>query len=103
ERARIAGNATLAWPAPPRAEDAIDDQEHDLAVLRTLLDEKNQQAVKGHAHYLLKLNECLRRSVIDRWSRGERRWSVNDGLTRITAATKDALAERRLTARAYSL
>src|SRR5689334_23897693 len=34
ERARHAGNATLAWPAPPRPDDAIDDQEHDLAVLR---------------------------------------------------------------------
>jgi CRISPR/Cas system-associated exonuclease Cas4 (RecB family) len=103
ERARMAGNATLAWPAPPRPDDAIDDQEHDLAVLRTLLDEKHPHAVKGHAHYLLKLNECLRRSVIDRWSRGERRWSVNDGLTRVTTATREPLAERRLTARSYSL
>ena len=36
ESARIAGNATLAWPAPPDPNDAIDDQEHDLAVLRRL-------------------------------------------------------------------
>ena len=87
-RARDAGNATLAWPAPPRPEDAIDDQEHDLAVLRVLLDEKDREAVKGHAHYLLKLNECLRRSVIDRWARGEARWSVNDGLTRVSNDTR---------------
>ncbi len=102
-RARDAGNATLAWPAPPRPEDAIDDQEHDLAVLRVLLDEKDRQAVKGHAHYLLKLNECLRRSVIDRWGRGEARWSTNDGLTRVANDTRDALAAQRLTARSYSL
>ena len=70
-RARVAGNATLAWPAPPDPRDAIDDQEHDLAVLRQLLDEQDREQVKGHAHYLLKLNECLRRSVIDRWARGE--------------------------------
>ena len=38
-RAREAGDATLAWPAPTRPADAIDDQEHDLAVLRQLLDE----------------------------------------------------------------
>ena len=31
QRAREAGDATLAWPAPSDPEDAIDDQEHDLA------------------------------------------------------------------------
>jgi len=102
-RARDAGNATLAWPAPPDPREAIDDQEHDLAVLRQLLDEHDREAVKGHAHYLLKLNECLRRSVIDRWARGEARWSVNDGLTRVSADTREALAAQRLTARPYSL
>ena len=103
QQAREAGNATLAWPAPPRPEDAIDDQEHDLAVLRGLLDERDRDAVKGHAHYLLKLNECLRRSVIDRWRRGEPRWSVNDGLTRVSDDTREMLARQRLTARSYSL
>jgi ATP-dependent helicase/nuclease subunit B len=102
-RARDAGDATLAWPAPSRPEDAIDDQEHDLAVLRALLDETDPAAVRGHAHYLLKLNECLRRSVVDRWARGERRWSPSDGLIRLSPYTKDALASRRLTARPYSL
>ena len=102
-KARDAGDATLAWPAPSRPEAAIDDQEHDLAVLRLLLDEQDPAAVRGHAHYLLKLNECLRRSVVDRWARGERRWSPSDGLIRISPYTKDALAGRRLTARAYSL
>ena len=102
-RARDAGDATLAWPAPSRPEEAIDDQEHDLAVLRNLLDEKDRGAVRGHAHYLLKLNECLRRSVVGRWARGEPRWSVSDGLTRVSTGTRDALAAQRLTARSYSL
>ena len=101
--AREAGDAMLAWPAPTRPADAIDDQEHDLAVLRQLLDEQDPARVKGHAHYLLKLNECLRRSVVDRWARGERRWSSSDGLIRVSPHTKNALASRRLTARAYSL
>ncbi len=103
ERARVAGSATLAWPAPPRPEDAIDDQEHDLAVLRRLLDEKDRAAVKGHAHYLLSLNECLRRSVIDRWARGQTRWSPNDGLTAVSPQTAPALDAHRLTTRSYSL
>ena len=103
EDARDAGHATLAWPAPPRPEDAIDDQEHDLSVLRRLLDEPDRAAVRGHAHYLLKLNENLRRSVVGRWARGEPRWSVHDGLIRVSAQTKAALAAQRLAERPYSL
>jgi CRISPR/Cas system-associated exonuclease Cas4 (RecB family) len=102
QHAREAGDATLAWPAPTSPEDAIDHQEHDLAVLRRLLDDVNPAAVKGHAHYLLKLNECLRRSVVDRWARGQRRWSPNDGLTRVQPYTRDALAAQRLNVRSYS-
>jgi ATP-dependent helicase/nuclease subunit B len=103
QRARDAGNAMLAWPAPSRPEDAIDDQEHDLAVLRRLLDEKDRKAVRGHANYLLGLNECLRRSVVDRWAHGQRRWSPNDGLIHGSAATAPALIASRLTARSYSV
>ena len=102
ERAREAGNATLAWPAPSRADDAIDDQEHDLAVLRGLLDENDGAAVKGHAHYLLGLNECLRRSVVDRWAHGQTRWSKNDGLIGQSASIAAPLAARRLTVHSYS-
>ncbi len=101
-RARQAGDATLAWPSPTRPEDAIDDQEHDLAVLRGLLDEPDPDAVRGHAHYLLKLNPCLRRSVVDRWARGQDRWSSGDGLTRVTRQTAPALQAQRLSAREYS-
>jgi ATP-dependent helicase/nuclease subunit B len=103
QRARETGKATLAWPAPARPEDAIDDLEHDLASLRHLLDERDRGRVRGHAHYLLKLNECLRRSVIDRWARGEPRWTVSDGLVRVSNDTRAMLASQRLTARPYSL
>ena len=102
-RARETGNATLAWPAPVRPDDAIDDLEHDLASLRQLLDERDRGRVRGYAHYLLKLNECLRRSVIDRWARGEPRWTVNDGLVRVSNDTRAMLASQRLTVRPYSL
>jgi ATP-dependent helicase/nuclease subunit B len=103
QRAREAGNAMLAWPAPSHQEDAIDDQEHDLAVLRRLLDEKEMKAVKGHAHYLLGLNECLRRSVIDRWAHGQHRWSANDGLIHGKPSAAPALIANRLTERSYSV
>ena len=103
QRASEAGNAMLAWPAPSRPEDAIDDQEHDLAVLRRLLDEKEIKTVKGHAHYLLGLNECLRRSVIDRWAHGQQRWSANDGLILGKPSASPALVASRLTERSYSV
>jgi CRISPR/Cas system-associated exonuclease Cas4 (RecB family) len=103
QQAREAGNAMLAWPAPSNPDDAIDDQEHDLAVLRRLLDEKDMKTVKGHAHYLLGLNECLRRSVIDRWAHGQRRWSANDGLIHGTPSAAPALVANRLTERSYSV
>ena len=46
--------ASLAWPAPADAADAIDDFEHDLAVLRRLM--LSGDDVKGRAHYMLTLN-----------------------------------------------
>ncbi len=100
--ARAAGQARLGWPAPADPARAIDDQEHDLAVLRPLLD-SDPELVRGHAHYLLKLNDALRRSVVDRWARGGRRWSPQDGLTRTTPATAPLLEANRLTTRPYSL
>jgi len=97
------GDPTLAWPAPARPAEAIDDQEHDLAVLRTLFEAADPPAVRGHAQYLLRLNESLRRSVTERWGRGLPRWSHLDGLTRVTDATRAALDAQRLHRRAYSV
>lgn len=101
--ARQAGGASLAWPAPDDATVAIDDVEHDLAVVRRLLDHRTPDAVRGHAHYLLNVSETLRRSVIERWLRARADWSPGDGVTRVTPSTDAALASQRLTARAYSV
>ena len=97
------GGAHLAWPAPAEPARAIDDLEHDLAVLRPLLDSKDPASVRGHAHYLLDLNDALRRSIRSRWSRGKAAWSASDGLMPTAAGPSPALAERRLGRRAYSL
>lgn len=98
-----AGGAALAWPAPLDPAEAIDDQEHDIAVLRRALDAGDPQQVRGHARYLLDLNPSLRRSVTERWGQAERRWSQLDGLVRVTDGTRAPLAALRLTARAYSV
>ena len=97
------GDPTLAWPAPAEPHEAIDDQEHDLSVLRTLLEATDPGAVRGHAHYLLRLNESLRRAVTERWGRGLPRWSHLDGLTRVTDSTRAALESHRLHRRPYSI
>jgi ATP-dependent helicase/nuclease subunit B len=102
-RAAEVGDPTLAWPAPADPMHAIDEQEHDLAVLRRLLDAGDPESVRGQAQYMLRLNPALRRSVTERWARAERRWSPFDGLTRVTPAIAPALAAERLGARPYSL
>ncbi len=94
-------NASLAWPAPTRPEDAIDDFEHDLSVLRILM--RSEADVKGHAHYMLRLNDCVRRSASERWARARKQWSPYDGLVRVTESTKPFLQSQRLGARPYSV
>jgi ATP-dependent helicase/nuclease subunit B len=103
ESASAEGGAGLAWPSPQHASRAIDDLEHDLAVLRELLQTDDRNRVRGQAHYLLKLNESLKRSVTARWGRGRSLWTPFDGVTRVTSLTKPMLDSQRLAARPYSL
>jgi ATP-dependent helicase/nuclease subunit B len=93
--------ASLAWPAPTDARNAIDDFEHDLSVLRGLM--RRHDDVKGRAHYMLTLNDCLRRSVTERWARAKNSWSQYDGLVRVTDSTRPFLQTQRLGARPYSV
>ena len=79
------------------------DLYRELLPLRPLLDSRDPAAVKGHAHYLLGLNESLRRSVISRWARGRPAWSPSDGLIKVAPGTQAAIDKHRLGRRAYSL
>ncbi len=103
ERAVAEGGALLSWPSPAEPRAAIDDLEHDLSVLRELLLSENPKSVRGHAHYLLRLNEPLKRSVTSRWARARSAWTPFDGITRVTGMTSPMLATQRLGARPYSL
>ena len=102
EKAAAAGGAGLAWPSPVDPGAAIDDLEHDLAVLRELF-QADAGTVRGHAHYLLRLNENLKRSVTARWGRARSLWTAYDGITRLNSLTKPMLDSQRLSARPYSL
>ncbi|MFI5244024.1 MAG: PD-(D/E)XK nuclease family protein [Gemmatimonadales bacterium] len=99
--ARVSG-ATLAWPAPANREEAIDVLEHDLSTLRGLVDEHDSRA-RGRAHYMLRLNDCLQRSVRERFMRAKRAWSHWDGIVTATDRLQPILDEHRLGARRYSL
>ncbi len=98
-----AGAASLDWPAPADPARALDDLEHDLATLRGLFDTDNRAAVKGRAHYLLQLNDALRRSVVMRFERGKPSWRAGDGIVAAADGTRAVLASQRLTTRPYSL
>jgi CRISPR/Cas system-associated exonuclease Cas4 (RecB family) len=101
--AAIEGGARLDWPAPADAALAIDDIEHDLATLRELSGAADRAAVRGHAHYLLGLNDWLRRSVVRRWARAQSRWRAQDGLVVMSDAVRPMLETQRLGARPYSV
>jgi CRISPR/Cas system-associated exonuclease Cas4 (RecB family) len=103
EEAAREGGASLAWPAPHDPDRAIDDLEHDLASLKPLLDARESADVRGRAHYLLSLNDALRRSVISRWTRDRKPWSPSDGLVKVAPGTEAALRANRLKNRPYSL
>ena len=95
--------ASLAWPAPREAADAIDDFEHDLATMGRLL-AGGADSARGRARYLYEISPELQRSLTSRWHRHHRRqWEPADGLIRSTDMTKAALASQRLGARPYSL
>jgi ATP-dependent helicase/nuclease subunit B len=103
ERAFHAGGSKLAWPAPPDADRAIDEFEHDLSTLGALLADRSD-AVKGRARYLYEMSAELQRSLTARWKRWQsRKWDPADGLVQSTDMTKAALAAQRLGARPYSL
>jgi CRISPR/Cas system-associated exonuclease Cas4 (RecB family) len=92
KQARDSAPARLNWPAPKNAAEAIDDAEYDLAIL----------AGGGPARHLVEVNASLARSLRGRWQRWHNKWTEADGLVTADAAALAALAEHRLTARAWS-
>jgi CRISPR/Cas system-associated exonuclease Cas4 (RecB family) len=103
-RAERGGAARIGWPAPEKPADAIDEAEHDLALLADVL--RNQGDHKGTARYLLSANPHLARALryrARRWTLA--RFSHADGLVlddRSPKAARAALAAHALSARSYS-
>jgi CRISPR/Cas system-associated exonuclease Cas4 (RecB family) len=109
ERAERATQARIGWPAPERPEDAVDEAEHDLALLRRVFDGDPAHNV-GTARYLLDANPYLGRALRFRARRWLRRWTGADGLVRpgqdaresIAPAAVAAIAAHALSERSYS-
>lgn len=101
ERATADGAAAtrLGWPAPGRPSDAIDEAEHDLALLANLV---RQTTEKGTARYLLDANPHLARALRARARRWIKKWTPNDGLVDPGPLAKAALARHGFDQRSYS-
>jgi RecB family exonuclease len=100
-RAELSGAARLSWPAPERPGRAIDEAEHDLALLEGVLRRGTEEAA-GTLAYLLTTSAVLRRSVLARSQRWSRRWCSADGLVRPSPAARAALDSHALHLRSYS-
>ena len=102
ERAQRAGAARIGWPAPSAPSEAIDEAEHDLALLEQVLSMGEKEG-EGRARYLLNTNEHLARALRFRGRRWNvRKWNAADGLVDPTGAAREALDKHLLTARTYS-
>ncbi len=97
------GGATrLGWPAPEDPADAIDEAEHDLALLARLV-RPDAAVVTGAARYLITSNQHLARALRHRAMRWDpSRWTYADGLVKPDEAARVALAAHALAARSYS-
>ncbi len=101
-RAEAAGEARIGWPAPSSPALAIDDAEHDLALLERLLHLPTDEAV-GTARYLLSVNPHLGRALRFRARRWLRRWTPADGLVHPQLAeAREVMKHHDLRARSFS-
>ncbi len=113
-RAEQGGAARIGWPAPAKSHDAIDDAEHDLALLEELF-HLPENETDGNARYLLSANPHLARALRFRAQRWEvRQITGADGLVmreekrggivikKPLAAALAALAKHSLAARSFS-
>ncbi|NUQ72880.1 MAG: PD-(D/E)XK nuclease family protein [Polyangiaceae bacterium] len=100
-RAEESGEARIGWPAPPKHEDAIDEAEHDLALLERLFQKPEEQTI-GTARYLLSANAHLARALRFRARRWIPSWTSADGLAKPIPEAQKALTSHLFTARSYS-
>jgi len=100
-RAEQAAGARAGWPAPRDEREAIDEAEHDLALLGRAFRAPREES-RGVAAYLLSTNPHLRRALRARARRWLKRWTPADGLVEPLPEALAALREHLPSARSYS-
>ena len=85
EKAASTAEARIGWPAPVKREDAIDEAEYDLALLKNVL-EKPENEVNGEGRYLVDANPHLSRALRFRWMRWDSEGAPPFGRPRQSAA-----------------
>jgi RecB family exonuclease len=102
-RAEVVGGARIGWPAPQDRTQAIDETEHDLALLEFIL-KKPEAETTGMARFLLSANAHLARALRFRALRWQKGWSYADGLVLAKQPPEAcaALEPHTLAARSFS-
>ena len=100
-RAERASGARAGWPAPLDPDDAVDEAEHDLALLSRAFRLPESEA-RGTAAYLLAANPFLKNALRARARRWLKRWTPADGLVQPSAEALAALQAHQPKARPYS-
>lgn len=100
-RANISAEARIGWPAPSTSQKAIDDAEHDLAVLDGVR-HRTRAETMGSARYLVSANPHLARALRSRWFRWSSRWTAADGLVEPDERAQAALSAHGLDRRSFS-
>ncbi len=100
-RAERHADARVGWPAPARPDDALDEAEHDLALLDSISSLGPEKSI-GTARYLLTANPHLGRALRFRARRWLRRWTPADGLVDPSPAAREALRAHALSERSFS-
>jgi RecB family exonuclease len=91
----------LAWPAPARCDDAIDDTEYDLSSIDAIF--RATESVKGRGRYLVTTNHHLGRALRSRFARWESKQLTGfDGLVQPRPIAHAALEANQPSARPFS-
>lgn len=102
EKAASTAEARIGWPAPAKREDAIDEAEYDLALLKNVL-EKPENEVNGEGRYLVDANPHLSRALRFRWMRWDpKALRPSDGLVNPPPEVLAAIHEHATDKRSFS-
>jgi ATP-dependent helicase/DNAse subunit B len=101
QRAERESPTRLGWPAPASPLDAVDDAEHDLALLAQVF-QRPVEETAGTARYLMSANVHLARALRFRYVRWEKKYFAADGLVAPAEIAKAALAKHQIDARSFS-